>query len=176
MKTKKPDRSVAQMGVLKDIRELLTTREQAPTAETSPKKEQSVQTENLRLQEQLKQCNELVRKQQAAFDRLEIERKELDTKLGLLQLSIAKPTPPKTGPHTLSREISDLETRKVELSAALSQIEDLLQFKIKELTRRIAHVYQEAGDADASRDFRRITGQLEAAENFGEFLRALLRE
>ena len=47
---------------------------------------------------------------------------------------------------------------------------------LSQVARRIAQIYQEAGDMYAVRDFRRVTDQLEAAENFGEFLRALLRE
>ena len=76
MKTKKPDRSVAQMAVLKDIRGLLSiTREQAPPVETSPKTELDIQAEKVGFEEQLKQYEELVRKQQAALDRLEAEKK-----------------------------------------------------------------------------------------------------
>ncbi|MBI2854133.1 MAG: hypothetical protein HYX87_04325 [Chloroflexi bacterium] len=173
MKSKKPDRSVAQMAVLKDIRGLLSiTREQAPQAETSPKAEQGIQAKKVDFEEQLKQYEELIRKQQAALDRLEAEKKELYAKLNVLQ----SPAPLKSSTDGLGPEVCDLEARKTELSDALSQIENLLQFKIKELARRIAQVYQEAGDAGASRDFRRITDQLEAAENFGEFVRALLRE
>lgn len=176
MKTKQPDRSVAQMAVLKDIRGLLSiTRAQAPPAETSPKAELDIQAEKAGFEEQLKQYEELVRKQQSALDRLEDEKKELDAKLSVLQSAIDKSAPLKAGTDKLGREISDLEARKAELSVALSQIQDLLQFKIKELARRIARVYQESGDVSASRDFRRIADQLEAAENFGEFLRALLR-
>ena len=176
MKTKKPDRSVAQMAVLKDIRGLLSiTREQAPSVETNPKTELDIQAEKVGFEEQLKQYEELVQKQQAALDRLEAEKKELESKLSVLKSAIDKPAPSESGTDRLGREISDLEARKAELSIALSQLEDLLQFKIKELARRIARVYEEAGDISANRDFRRITDQLESAENFGEFLRALLR-
>jgi len=176
MKTKRPNKSVAQMAVLKDIRGLLSaTLEQESTAGTGPVALPDVKVDKVGFEEQLRQYEEMVRKQQAALDKLEVEKKELDAKLRLLQSAVDKPAPLKADATIPSREISDLEARKADLSAALSQIEELLQFKTRELTRRIARVYQEAGDIEAGRDFRRITDQLEAAENFGEFIRALLR-
>jgi predicted nucleic acid-binding Zn-ribbon protein len=176
MKAKKPDKNVAQMAVLKDIRGLLSaTREQALPVQITPSSGPDIQAENVHLEAQVKERDELARKQQAALDRLEAENKELHAKLNVLQSAVDKLTLPKADTSGLSSEVSDLEARKTELSDALSQIEDMLQFKIRELARRISQVYQEAGDTSATRDFRRITNQLEAAENFGEFLRALLR-
>ena len=178
MKTKKPDRSVAQMAVLRDIRGLLSlNQEQALQAETNPEAEEFKKAENGGLVEQLKQYEELVRKQQSALDRLEDEKKEMEAKIDKLQSTVDKLSTPKSDKSNdkISSEISELEARKDELSVALSQVEAMLQFKIKELARRIAQVYQEAGDISANRDFRRITDQLEADENFGEFIRALLR-
>jgi hypothetical protein len=175
MKTKKPDRGVAQMTVLKDIRGLLSiTLEQSPTVEVNQATAPDLQAEKLCFEEQLRQYKELVQKQQTALDRLEVEKNELDEKLRFVQSAASKRASQQTVGDSSGREISDLEARKAELSAALAQVEQLLQFKIRELTRRIARVYQEAGDIEAGRDFRRITDQIEAAENFGEFLRALL--
>jgi len=175
MKTKKPDRKVANMAVLKDIRGLLSiTLDQSPTVETNYMPAPDIQAEKLSFEEQIRQYKELAQKQQTALDRLEVEKKELDEKLRLIQSSAGKHIPQKPVDDSSCREISDLEARKAELSTALAQVEQLLQFKIRELTRRIARVYQEAGDNEAGKDFRRITDQLEAAENFGEFIRGLL--
>ena len=177
MKAKKPDNRVAGMAVLKDIKGLLsTTRDSAPATQADAPVLSDIQAERDRLAEQLKEYEQLVKKQQAALDRLEAEKKELEVKLAGLQSIVSRSEPPKTDNSRLARDISDLEARKEELSAALTQIEGMLLIKIKELARRIAQIYQEAGDMYAVRDFRRVTDQLEAAENFGEFLRALLRE
>ena len=176
MKAKKPDRSVADMAVLRDIRGLLSaTRELPATAEAKPQTESSEDSDKRRLEGQVKQLQERLDRQQAFLDRLSVEKKELETKMSDLQSAIPKTAAPKAHASPAVQEISDLEARKAELDTALSQIEELLQLKIKDLARRIARVYEEAGDMGANRDFRRITSQLEAADNFGEFLRALLR-
>jgi len=167
---------VAGMAVLQDIKGLLSASDTSPAAGTSPPVKSGLQAERDRLAEQLKEYEQLARKQQAVLDNLEAEKKELEVKLAGLQSIVSRPEPSKTDNNRLARDISDLEARKEELSAALTQIEGMLQIKIKELARRIAQIYQEAGDMYAVRDFRRLTDQLEAAENFGEFLRALLRE
>lgn len=176
MKNKKPDKSVAQMAVLKDIRGLLSVSRDQALPVALPKPDPTMESVKIGAGEQLKQYEELVRKQQAALDKLEADKQELESKLSLLESAIDKPAPAKADTDRLGLEISNLEARKAELTAALSQVEDLLQMKIKELARRIARVYEEAGDTGADRDFRRLTDQLESAENFGEFLRALLRE
>jgi chromosome segregation ATPase len=177
MKAKKPDNRVAGMAVLKDIKGLLsTTRDPAVAVEVDSKTKTDARAGNDRLAEQLKEYEQLVLKQQAALDRLEAEKKELEAKLSGLQSAQGRPETQKTDNDRLTRDISDLEARRDELSAALTQIEGMLQIKIKELARRIAQIFQEAGDMYAVRDFRRVTDQLEAAGNFGEFLRTLLRE
>ena len=104
---------------------------------------------------------------------LEKEKQELSEKLTSLQSSKSK-LPKDNTP--IAVDIAVMEARKEELSLALSHIEDILQLKTKDLVRRISRVYEEAGDFEAGRDFRRISNQMEAAENFGEFVRALLGE
>ena len=176
MKAKKPDKSVADMAVLKDIRGLLSaTREMPAAVEAKPQAEADAESDKSRLEAQVRRLEERLGKQQAVLDRLEAEKKGLETKISELQSAVTKAPAPKANAGSIGLEVTDLEARKAELEAALSQIEELLQLKIKDLARRIARVYEEAGDMGANRDFRRITGQLEAAENFGEFLRALLR-
>lgn len=136
------------------------------------------------LQQEVKRRDELSAKLQTTIGRLETEKNELEATFASLQSAGDKPTAPAASPvvaakpteDSLSRDIFDLEARKDELSSALTDVEGLLQIKIKDLARRIARVYEEAGDYGANRDFRRITNQLEVSENFGEFLRALLRE
>ncbi len=184
MKTKKPDKTVAGMAVLQDIRGLLSTsKTSASPSESPPKTESTAALATRQLEARLKQLEALVASQQADLDRLSGEKKDLEAKLVALQSPRDEPRqasrqtpPPLSARAAISRDVSDLEARKAELEGALSQIEGLLQVKLKDLARRIASVYAEAGDFGANRDFRRITDQLEKAENFGEFVRALTRE
>jgi DNA repair exonuclease SbcCD ATPase subunit len=177
------------MAVLKDIRGLLSATREAPAAEPASKPGPDLNAEKAALEEKVRQYEEAALKHQAAIERLEAEKKQLEGKLRELQAGVSKggkapppprPLSPSASPQPDARkialDISDLEARKAELSQALSEIEDLVQIKVKDLARRIARVYEEAGDIGASRDFRRITSQLEASENFGEFIRALTRE
>jgi chromosome segregation ATPase len=176
MKTKKPARTVSGMTVFTDIRGLLSAAPRpGPEPEARARAEPDTAAERARLEERLKGLEELVRSQRTALDRLEAENKELGARLREHQSAAVNVPPREAGSGRLSTEIADLEAQRVELSAALSQIEDLLRLQIRELARRIARVYEEAGDIGANRDFRRLTDQLEAAENFGEFVRALLR-
>ncbi len=177
MKAKKPDKSVAGMTVLQDIRGLLSASNGREThAPAAPMAVSGEASDKSRLEAQVKQLQERLKKQEAALHRLEAEKGSLEAKISELQSATSKAPVPKTSAGSVGREVSDLEARKSELEAALTQIEGLLQMKINELARRIARVYSEAGDIGANRDFRRIRDQLEAAENFGEFVRALTRE
>ena len=134
------------------------------------------------LQEKLQRYEAACLEQKTTIQRLEAEKKETEAALKAYRAGPPVPaalpqvTAPPQPATRLAGDVADLEARKTELSAALSQIEDLLQLKIKDLTRRIARIYEEAGDSGAGRDFRRISNQLEASGNFGEFIRALLGE
>jgi chromosome segregation ATPase len=175
MKPGKPDRSVSKMDVLKDIRGLLSsTQELEDSAKARLRDEGSLKIETARLEEEVKRYQELVQKQQGELHRLESEKKELADKLNMLGSSKGKPVPP--GAEELHDEIAQLEARKAELSSALSQIDSLLQFKVKELLKRIARLYEEAGQSDIAIEFRREAGTLEVAENFAHFLQALLNQ
>jgi chromosome segregation ATPase len=187
VKARKTDKTVADMGVLKDIRGLLSASRESPAKEPSAKPAPDLDAEKAAIEEKLKQSQSAAKDMQAAISRLEAEKKGLEARVAALQSAVnSLPPPPSVTPRSaealpagtdrLARDVSDLEAQKEELSRALSEIEALLQIKIKDLARRIARVYEEAGDIGASRDFRRITSQLEASENFGEFIRALSRE
>ena len=79
------------------------------------------------------------------------------------------------GAEKLGGEIAQLEARKDELYLALSQVDGLLQLKVKELFERIARLYQEAGHGEIAIEFRRAGDDLEVVENFAHFVRALLK-
>jgi chromosome segregation ATPase len=176
VKAKRPDKTVADMAVLKDIRGLLSANRDGETVALGPRAAPGEVSTISRLEAQVNQLEESLRKQQAVLERVEAEKNGLQARIDQLQASVSRTPPPKADTGSLGRDVSDLEARKAELEAAVSQIEGLLQIKINDLARRIARVYSEAGDMGASRDFRRIKDQLEAAENFGEFVRALTRE
>ena len=176
MKLKKPDRSVSKMDVLKDIRGLLsTTQEREDSAEARLRDEGGLKAETARLEEQIRCYKELVQKQQDELHRLESEKKELAAKLNMLFSGQDKPMSPAPRAEELCEEIAQLEARKDELSLALSQVDGLLQIKVKELLKRIARLYQEAGDGEIAMEFRRAGDELEVVENFAHFVRALLK-
>ena len=165
------------MGVLKDIRGLLSsTKTRDDSKETRLRGEGNLNAEIARLQEQVRSYEELVEKQQGELRRLESEKSELAVKLKMLSTGKEQPISPESGAKGLSEEIDQLEARKNELSLILPQIDDLLQLKVKELSRRIIRFYQEAGQEGVAIDFRRAADGLEVAENFAYFLRELLKE
>jgi hypothetical protein len=171
---KKSDKNVAGMTVLNDIRSLLSSsRDLKKSPPTEENTKVILPVENTDALKDRKRYQEQIKQQQQLIAQLETEKKELSETLASLRSSTVGP-PEVNG--RIEADIAGMEARKEELSLALSQIEDLLQLKLKDLVRRISRVYQEAGDFEAGRDFRRISNQLEAAENFGEFIRTLLRD
>ncbi len=173
MKPKKPDRSVSEMDVLKDIRGLLsTTRGREDIIEARLEDEAGLRAEIARFEEEISRYKELVRKQQEELDRARGENKEITARLNALRPVKDKPVSPEA--EKLSGEIAQLEARKAELSLVLSQVDGLLQLKAKELLKRIGRLYQEAGDGEMAFEFRRAGDDLETVENFAHFVRALL--
>ena len=173
MKPKKPDRSVSEMDVLKDIRGLLsTTRGQEDLTEARLEDEGGLRAEIARSEEEVRRYKELVQKQQEELDRAKSENKELTARLNMLRPVKDKPISPEA--EKLGGEIAQLEARKAELSSVLSQVDGLLQLKVKELLKRIGRLYQEAGDGEMAFEFRRAGDDLEIVENFAHFVRALL--
>ncbi len=174
MKPKKPDRIVSEMDVLKDIRGLLsTTRGREAPTEAPLKDEGGSRADTARFKEEIRRCRELIQEQQKELGRVKSENEELAAKLKALGSAKEKSVPPEAGKP--GEEITRLEARKDELSLALSQLDGLLQVSMKELLKRIARLYQEAGGSDMALEFRRTGDQLETAENLAHFVRALLK-
>ena len=159
------------MAVLTDIRGLLTSpRKPSENMDGEERKADAIVSPD----ERTTALETKVLKQQEVIAQLQKERDGLLARVAALEarpVSLAE-----TRSLGISRETSDIEARKDELEKGLTQLEALLQMKVKELARRIARVYEEAGDYGATRDFRRTSDQLESSENFGEFLRALARD
>jgi septal ring factor EnvC (AmiA/AmiB activator) len=74
----------------------------------------------------------------------------------------------------LSEETAQLEARIAELSSVLSQVDGVLKLRVQELSKRIARLFQEAGQADMAMEFRKAASELEIIENFARFLHILL--
>ncbi|MFH1382117.1 MAG: hypothetical protein ABIH70_04400 [Chloroflexota bacterium] len=177
MKAKKLDRNVSNMNVLQDIRGLLSATEKGEAAQEAQSGSQvEIKAETAHFEEQLRHYQELVKQQQEQISRLENEKKELTARLNTPQPEKDKPVAQMAGTRELSQEIARLEAQKAELSAGLSQIEGLLQLSLKDLLKRIARVFDEAGQGEIALEFRRSANQLEVAENFANFVRVLLRE
>ncbi|MBM4401260.1 MAG: hypothetical protein FJ045_04845 [Crenarchaeota archaeon] len=177
MKARKPERGVSDMDVLKDIRSLLSvTQEREGSAKARSKEERNVEAEAIRLREQVRYYAELVKKQQEELEKLTSEREKLAAELNLLHSGTDKTLSLVTGVEELRQEIDQLEARKNGLSLILSQIDDLLQLKVKELSRRIVRFYQEAGQEGVALEFRKAASELEVTETFAYFLRALMKE
>ena len=173
MKPKKPERSVSKMDVLKDIRGLLSTTREGST-EARLEDEGGLRAETAWVEEEVRRYKGLVQKQQEELDTLKSENKELAAKLNMLGSDKDKPMSPAPRAEELCEEIAQLEARKAEFSLALSQVDGLLQLKVQELLKRIARLYQEAGQGEIAVEFRRAGDGLEVVENFAHFVRALL--
>jgi hypothetical protein len=156
VKLKKPDRTVSNMAVLKDIRGLLSgTREQENTTASRTRSEEVLETEIARLETQIQSYKELVKKQQE-------ELKNLKS--------------PALKSAASGEEAAQLETRITELTSTLSQIDGLLKIKTQELLKRIARIFQEAGQGEVAIEFNKAASGLEVAENFARFVRVLLEQ
>jgi SMC interacting uncharacterized protein involved in chromosome segregation len=174
MKPAKPDKSVSNMDVLKDIRGLLSATSEREKPAGARIKDGGLKAKAAQLEEQLARYKEQIQKQQDELHALQTEKKELVSQLNTLSRIPDRPAPPVAGASSL--EIDQLEAKKAELSSAVSQVDSLLQLKARDLLRRIARVFEEAGQGDIAIDLRRTGNTLEDAENFGNFVRALLGE
>jgi len=171
MKTGKPDRSIAKMDVLKDIRGLLSATQER---EDSTGDQGGLRAEIARLKEQVGFYKDVVQRQQEELYRLENENREFAAKLNTLRSDRDERGSP--GTEELGEEVAQLEAKKAELSSALSKVDGLLQLKVKDLLKRIARLYQEAGQSEIAIEFRRAGDELENLESYACFLRALLEQ
>ncbi len=176
-KPDKPDRSVAGMQVLSDIRGLLSgTGDKAKSTKGVPKDKDTASARIALLQKEIASGKVLVQKQQAELDRLRSERDALAARLSAAAPARDKVQLPDKASQQLSDEIAGLEQRKAELDSALSGIEGLLETKSQDLLRRLANLYEEAGQSEFAQELRRSRHGLQDPENLASFLRALLRQ
>ena len=112
MKAKKPERNIGGMGVLKDIRGLLSTTAEVTTATgAGAGTEDSLRVEAARLQEEVASYKELVQKQQEELRRLETQNNELKARLSQVNSGKDKVLPSAPSGQELRDEIAQLEER-----------------------------------------------------------------
>jgi len=175
MKVKKPDKSVSDMDVLKDIRGLLSvTQEREDKTADRGRDESGLEIDAVKFEVQIRQHKELVQKLQEELRRMENEKEEFAAKLKVLDPGNNKLMSAASKYTALSEETAQLEARIAELSSVLSQIDGLLKLRVQELSKRIARLFQEAGQGDMAIEFRKAASELEIVENFARFLQILL--
>lgn len=178
MKSNKSGKSVAGMDVLKDIRGLLSvSREEKPAEGVCQEDDAERQTEAALYKEEINSYREQLQKQQEELERLTRENQELVQELEQLRFGKEKTSRPAgANEKELALDIEQLELQKEELDCVLADVEELLQFKLKELLKRVARIFQEAGQGDMAIEFRRGADSLENTENLARFLQVLLNE
>jgi len=175
MKVKKPDKSVSDMDVLKDIRGLLSvTQEREDKTADRGRDESGLEIDAVKFEVQIRQHKELVQKLQEELHRVENEKEELAAKLKVLDSGNNKLMSAASKSTALGEETAQLEARIAELSSVLSQVDGLLKLRVQELSKRIARLFQEAGQGGVAIEFRKAASELEIVENFARFLQILL--
>jgi predicted RNase H-like nuclease (RuvC/YqgF family) len=175
MKLKKPDKSVSDMDVLKDIRGLLSvTREREDVTADRVGDANSLKIDAVKFEAQITHYKELVQKLQEELRRVENEKEEFAAKLKVLDSGNNKLMSAASKSTALSEETAQFEARIAELSSVLSQVDGVLKLRVQELSKRIARLFQEAGQGDMAIEFRKAASELEIVENFARFLQILL--
>jgi len=175
MKQKKPDKSVSDMEVLKDIRGLLSiTREPEEGTADRVRDQNSLKIDAVKSEAQIRHYKELVQKLQEELHRVEIEKEEFAAKLRALDPGNNELMSAASKSTALSEETAQLEARIAELSSVLSQVDGVLKLRVQELSKKIARLFQEAGQGDMAIEFRKAASELEIVENFARFLQILL--
>ena len=175
MKVKKPDKSVSDMDVLKDIRGLLSvTQEREDKTADRGRDESGLEIDAVKFEVQIRQHKELVQKLQEELRRMENEKEEFAAKLKVLDPGNNKLMSAASKSTALSEETAQLEARIAELSSVLSQVDGLLKLRVQELSKKIARLFQEAGQGGVAIEFRKAASELEIVENFARFLQILL--
>ena len=168
MKTNKSGKSVSEMGVLKDIRGLLSSSRE-PDVPVKKSAGHRLETKVANLERQIIQYRETIERYEADCLALKQENTALAARLNAINEK-----PPVANPAASNDEIFDLEAKLTELNAAQAQIQSVLEMKSRELANKIARVFNEAGQSDIAIEFRKTARDLEVAENFAHFLSILL--
>ncbi len=177
MKPENSNKSVSNMDVLKDIRGLLSGNQEQETAKANPEnKKGDLEAKIAGLEAQIKDFKDLVQKQQEELQKVVTEKEQLAAKLKMVNSGGEKAVPQSVKTDGLKDEVSQLDARIEELSAELSQIEDLIKLKSQELLQKIARIFMEAGQGEVAIEFRKTANSLESAENCAHFLRELLNQ
>jgi hypothetical protein len=175
MKPNKNEKSVSDMDVLQDIRGLLSvTHERENVKAVGVNSENSLEAEMTVLKAQIKSYQELVQKQKEEILRVETEKEALIVKLTAFEFGKDKIMPASSTSIKLGEDAAQIESRIEELSSALSKMDELTRLKSQEVLRKIGRLFQESGQGEVAIEFRKGASELEVADNFAHFLRALL--
>ena len=175
MKSKNPEKNIAGMDVLNDIRGLLSvTQEKANTPALATRGETSLEEEITGLRVQIKSYEALAQRQKEELRILENENKALAAKLTASESGKAKIVSSVSTIENHDEDTVQIEAKMAELSTALSKMDELTRLKSQELLRRIGRLFQESGQGEVTLEFRKGASGLDVAENFAHFIRALL--
>lgn len=171
-------RNVGDMDVLKDIRGLLSTESENKSASVAvTEDEAALKAEIKHCRDEIDRLTNLTQDQQNELSELRRANEELAADLSILR-SAGRESPASacSVPERTDQEIADLEAWKSDLTSAISELEDLLRFKLKELLKRVARIHQEAGDTGTAVEFRKAADQVICSEDIACFVQALARE
>jgi len=178
MKSEKTKKTVADMGVLKDIRGLLsTTQDRKTSANAELTREADLGAEIVACKEEIERYKQLTVRLEQNQERLRRENEGLRADLEMLRSRRDEaPVSATASSEGLKQEIVDLEGRRLELASTLSKVEDVLRLRLQELLKRIERVHQEIGASGLAVEFRRTADQIQNAETFAQFVRGLIGE
>lgn len=178
MKPERSRKTVADMGVLKDIRGLLSTGQDRKTpADAEPTREADLETEIAVCREEIERYKQLAVRLEQNQERLRRENNGLRADLEMLRSRRDEaPVTTTANSEGLVQEIVDLEERRLELVSIFSKVEDVLQLRLQELLKRIGRAHQEMGATGLAVEFRRTADQIQNAETFAQFVRELIGE
>lgn len=167
MRQEKSRKSVSDMGVLKDLRELLSTSQEkeALTVDNSPPALQ---------QKELEDYRRLTEAQKEELEKLKQEREMLLRELETLRSQ----GPARAGEPEVARlraEVARLEAYREELTRVVTETEALLRLRLSELLQKVARAFEASGLGEAGLQFRSGAEYLESPEDFAYLLRILLR-
>jgi len=177
MSSEKHKRNVRDMDVLNDIRGLLSTAPgEKSSGETGSEEDSNLQFQIGQYRLEIETLRQQVQQQHEELNGLRMSNEVISAKAELCHSTTPEP-PVLLHPTAkqLADEIALLEAKQCDLASAVSELEELVQFNMKELSKRVARVYEEAGATDLAIDFRRTADQLQQAEDLACFVRALIR-
>jgi chromosome segregation ATPase len=130
--------------------------------------------EKSKFEAQVKDLQKQLQEQQQTLSKYKNEKEELAGKIKTLSAAKEKEEQLVLKPPVKNEDTVMLEARIADLTETMEQIDGLLKAKSQDLMKRIARVFNEAGQSDVAIEFRKGADSLESAENFARFLEILM--